>query len=244
MSPLKSASSGSPFSIVTINYASLYLKDYREAIEFYSKVFGPPETPENELDNLTSFRTGSTWLTLFPAKGGTHPDSNPRNCEFAIQVATPDEVDRMHKAFVDAGAKSAWSPEDTWMYEDMRFSCIDDPFGVRIDIYCPIEAKDTKSVIARYYRAWIESDQDTARSFLADNLKFRSPDLNVDSADDFMNACWEYAASFNEKEVIHEVYGEHEAYYVYKFNEFCVGELIKVVNGKITEVYVTFNPTV
>jgi hypothetical protein len=25
------------------------------------------------------------------------------------------------------------------MYEDMRFSCVDDPFGVRIDIYCPLD---------------------------------------------------------------------------------------------------------
>jgi hypothetical protein len=26
-------------------------------------------------------------------------------------------------------------PEDTEMYEPMRFCCVDDPFGVRIDVY-------------------------------------------------------------------------------------------------------------
>ena len=29
-------------------------------------------------------------------------------------------------------------PTDTKMYEPMRFACVDDPFGVRVDIYCPL----------------------------------------------------------------------------------------------------------
>ena len=29
-------------------------------------------------------------------------------------------------------------PEDTCMYEPMRFCCVDDPVGIRIDVYCPI----------------------------------------------------------------------------------------------------------
>ncbi len=28
------------------------------------------------------------------------------------------------------------------MYEPMRFACVDDPFGVRVDIYCPIEGEN------------------------------------------------------------------------------------------------------
>ncbi len=31
------------------------------------------------------------------------------------------------------------SPADTKMYEPMRFACVDDPFGVRIDVYFPFE---------------------------------------------------------------------------------------------------------
>jgi hypothetical protein len=54
-------------------------------------------------------------------------------------VATPDEVDALYQAFIEAGAKKGWEPFDTEMYEAMRFSFIDDPFGVRIDIICPIE---------------------------------------------------------------------------------------------------------
>jgi hypothetical protein len=41
----------------------------------------------------------------------------------------------------------------------------------------------TQQIIADYYRAWIESDREKARSLLTDNLKFRSPSDNFDSAD-------------------------------------------------------------
>jgi len=72
-------------------------------------------------------------------QGSDLSGNNPRNAEFAIQVAAPDEVDALYQAFIDAGVKKGWEPFDTEMYEKMRFSYIDDPFGVRIDIICPIE---------------------------------------------------------------------------------------------------------
>jgi catechol 2,3-dioxygenase-like lactoylglutathione lyase family enzyme len=128
-------------AIVGLNYASFYLKDYQEAIAFYTRVLGPPESV-NEEGAIRGWRMGSTWLTLFPSTIGTHKDSNPRNAEFAIQVSTPKAVDLLHQAFVEAGAKDCWSPEDTWMYEPMRFSCVDDPFGIRVDIYCPIDQQE------------------------------------------------------------------------------------------------------
>ena len=129
------------YKIVDLNYVSLYLEDFTEAIEFYSRVFGPPETAEEESE-IYGWRMGTTWLTLFPSKIGTHPGSNPRNSEFAIQVSQPEEVDALHQALIDAGAKECWSPENTKMYEQMRFSCVDDPFGVRIDIYCPLTTEE------------------------------------------------------------------------------------------------------
>jgi uncharacterized glyoxalase superfamily protein PhnB len=89
---------------------------------------------------IVGWRMGATWLTLFPSKESPHPGSNPRNAEFAIQVATPDEVDALYQAFIEAGAKKGWEPFDTEMYEPMRFSCVDDPFGVRIDIICPLKS--------------------------------------------------------------------------------------------------------
>lgn len=128
------SSHGRPYEILDLNYVSLYIEDFSEAIEFYEQVFGPPETVD-EAGGIYGWRMGATWLTLFPSEQGSYKGSNPRNAEFAIQVSKPEEVDVLYELLLNAGAKSCWAPEDTNMYEDMRFSCVDDPFGVRIDIY-------------------------------------------------------------------------------------------------------------
>jgi len=125
------------FKIVDLNYVSLYYEDFQTAIDFYTEVLGSPENVD-EGGEIIGWRMGATWLTLFPAKEAAHPGSNPRNAEFAIQVAEPDQVDVLYQAFIEAGAKKGWEPFDTEMYEAMRFSYIDDPFGVRIDIICPL----------------------------------------------------------------------------------------------------------
>jgi uncharacterized glyoxalase superfamily protein PhnB len=54
-------------------------------------------------------------------------------------VSAPQEVDILYQTLIEAGAKKGWDPEDTTMYEEMRFCYVDDPFGVRIDIYYPLE---------------------------------------------------------------------------------------------------------
>ena len=124
------------YGIQSLSFVSLYFKEHAEAIAFYSKVLGPPDKV-NEEESYTGWKLGDTWLTIFPSKIGTAPDSNPCNTEFAICVSTDEQVDALFAAFVEAGATGNWKPEDTWMYDPMRFSAVDDPFGVRIDIYCP-----------------------------------------------------------------------------------------------------------
>ena len=84
-----------PYRIVTLNYVSLYIKDFGEAIAFYRQVFGAPESVD-EQGAIYGWRMGSTWLTVFPSTAGTAHDSNPRNTEFAIQVAVVGDVDRLH----------------------------------------------------------------------------------------------------------------------------------------------------
>lgn len=125
------------FNVVDLNYVSLYYEDFQGAIAFYEKVFGPPEIVD-EGGEIYGWHMGSTWLTLFPGKEGTHQGSNPRNTEFAVQVSAPQEVDILYQALIEAGAKKGWDPKDTTMYEEMRFCYVDDPFGVRIDVYCPL----------------------------------------------------------------------------------------------------------
>ena len=134
----RSAPGSRPFHILDLNYVSLYIEDFTEAIGFYEQIFGAPETAD-EAGQIYGWRMGATWLTLFPSQQGNYKGSNPRNSEFAIQVSKPEEVDILHQLYINAGAKSCWAPEDTSMYEEMRFSCVDDPFGVRIDVYCPLD---------------------------------------------------------------------------------------------------------
>jgi len=125
------------FEIVSLNYVSIYVKDVSEALEFYGAVFGKPTYQEDE-GRINGFRMGNTWLTVFSSNQGTAPGKNPRNTEFAIQVKTPGQVDILHAALTSAGAADIWTPENTTMYEPMRFAAVDDPFGIRIDIYCPL----------------------------------------------------------------------------------------------------------
>lgn len=126
------------FEVVDLNYVSLYINDYDKAIEFYTQVFGKPETAvtSGEMGAIHGWKMGATWLTLFPSQQGKVPGSNPRNTEFAIQVAEPQQVDALYAALVAAGATAGWEPKDTEMYDPMRFSYVDDPFGTRIDIIC------------------------------------------------------------------------------------------------------------
>lgn len=123
------------YNIATLNYVSLYYHDHKEAVAFYTAVFGEPDSVHEEV--IIGWKLGDTWLTLFPDTESSHPGSNPRNTEFAIQVASPEDVDRLHAAFVAAGAAVVHTPEHTKMYEQMRFSVIKDPFGVYIDVLCP-----------------------------------------------------------------------------------------------------------
>ncbi len=120
----------------TLAYPSFYLKDFEAAVAFYQGVFGPPATDDA---SIKGWKFGDTWLTLFPSKHGPHPDSNPRGAEFAIQVSSKAEVDGLYERLLQAGAQECMPPKDTHMYEPMRFCCVDDPFGVRIDIYYPLD---------------------------------------------------------------------------------------------------------
>lgn len=79
---------------------------------------------------------------------------------------------------------------------------------------------------------------------MADDLKFRSPTDNFDSADEFIKQCWKYAEDFNQFEILHSVYDTENGYIVYSSNGFCCGELLKLQDNKISEIYVTFNPTI
>jgi uncharacterized glyoxalase superfamily protein PhnB len=118
-------------SVRTLGYISFYLKRRDEAVAFYRAIFGEPTEVVPE-ESRVGWRLGDTWLTFFPSS------EDPRNAEFAIEVDRPEEVDRLFAAFIAGGATSCSDPQDTRMYERMRYCCLDDPFGIRVDIYHPL----------------------------------------------------------------------------------------------------------
>lgn len=102
---------------------------------------------------------------------------------------------------------------------------------------------DTRKIISDYYACWTGNDREGARALLADNLLFRSPMDNFDSADEFMAACWPYSENFNEFEPVQEAYAADSAYIAYPVGEMMVGEFHRFRDGRICEVHVTFNVT-
>jgi hypothetical protein len=125
------------FAVQGLYFPTFYFKDFDLACAFYTQILGQPDVDK---EKLKGWQLGNTWLTFFPSEQNVPSEGdNPRNAEFAIQVHTPPEVDVLFNAFVAAGAKAFCEPEDTWMYEEMRFSGVDDPFGIRVDIFCPLQ---------------------------------------------------------------------------------------------------------
>lgn len=123
------------FEVAGLAYVTLYIEDYEKAVAYYTGVFGEPDCKQAQ---FMGWAMGDTWLTVFPSKTGNAPGKNPRNMEFAVRVKAREQVDVLHARLVELGGVDKWTPEDTEMYDKMRFACVDDPFGVRIDVYCPI----------------------------------------------------------------------------------------------------------
>jgi len=103
--------------------------------------------------------------------------------------------------------------------------------------------KSPKDIISIYYNSWVINDKACAREQLIDNLLFRSPNDRFDSADAFMDACWQFSEFFTEFNLLHQVYEENKAYIIYPMDKVYIGEFIKFKDGKISEIYVSFNPT-
>jgi hypothetical protein len=117
---------------------TLYFSDFEAAVAYYTQVLGPAVYVEGQ--GTRGWRLGNTWLTLLKGKSG-----NPKNMELNIIMQTPQEADRIHAVFIDAGGVGE-APSDQLMYEPVRFCPVQDPFGTKILIICPIsEGSDQTS---------------------------------------------------------------------------------------------------
>lgn len=118
------------FEFRGLHGTTLYFSDYEEAVEYYTRVLGPPAYVEGK--GTRGWRLGNTWLTLLQGKSG-----NPKNVEMNIIMKTPQEADRLQAAFIEAGGVGE-PPTDQLMYEPVRFCPVVDPFGTNILIISPL----------------------------------------------------------------------------------------------------------
>ena len=118
------------FNVRGIQGATLFFAAYDAAIDYYTRVLGPPAYVEDV--GTKGWCVGNTWLTLLQGQNGT-----PQNVELQIVTATPQEAERMHAAFLDAGGTGE-PPSDQLMYEPIRYCPLRDPFGTDILIYSPL----------------------------------------------------------------------------------------------------------
>ena len=105
------------------------------------------------------------------------------------------------------------------------------------------QAMDGRKMVADYYGYWVSGDRSAARALLADDLRFRSPMDNFDSADAFFEKCWQYAEGFTDFSPVQEVYADNSAYVAYDVGGMMVGEFIRFRDGRICEIWVSFNVT-
>lgn len=129
--------------ILGVAYPSFYFADVEEAAAYYGPILGAPAYRE---DGFFGIRLGDTWLTVFGPEQAPAAGANPRNAEIGLRLKTPQDVDALTARFVEAGARTLMAPQDTWMYETLRYACLDDALGVRWDLFCPIAGAQPKEV--------------------------------------------------------------------------------------------------
>lgn len=109
---------------------TLYFEEFITAVGYYQQVLGPPAYVEGE--GTRGWQIGSGWLTLPRGRS-----CSPRNVELTLEVQTPEEAERLQRAFIEAGGVGP-APSDELMYEPVRLCPVCDPFGTEILIISPL----------------------------------------------------------------------------------------------------------
>lgn len=113
---------------------TLYFEEFEAVADFYQRVLGPPAYIEGE--GTKGWPIGSGWLTLLRGNSGS-----PRNIEVSFRMETPEEAEKLQRAFIHAGGQGE-DPSDQLMYEPVRFCPVTDPFGTDILIVSSLERAD------------------------------------------------------------------------------------------------------
>lgn len=115
------------FDLEGVKGITLYFAEYRDAVDYYTRVLGDPTYAEG--DKTRGWRLGDTWLTLLAGGRGA-----PSGVEIPIIASSRAEAERLQQAFVDAGGSGAHG-SDQLMYSPVHVCPVTDPFGTQILIY-------------------------------------------------------------------------------------------------------------
>lgn len=115
------------FKFEGIHGVTLFFEDYQAAVQYYQAVLGPPAYVEGEATR--GWRLGNTWLTLLQGEFGS-----PVNVEVQIVTQSPEEAERLQRAFIDAGGTGPAASNEL-MYAPIRYCPVKDPFGTNLLIY-------------------------------------------------------------------------------------------------------------
>jgi hypothetical protein len=118
------------FDYAGLHGTTLFFGDYAAAVEFYTRVFGPPAYVEG--GGTRGWRLGQTWLTLLKGAG------YPQNVEVSLVMHAPQAAEALQQAFITAGGHGP-EPSDQLMYAPIRYCPVTDPFGTPWLITAPLE---------------------------------------------------------------------------------------------------------
>ena len=113
---------------------TLFFEEFDSAVKYYQQILGPPAYVEGK--GTRGWPIGAGWLTLLQGKSGS-----PRNVEVTLQMETPEEAERLQRAFIKAGGEGS-APSNQLMYEPIRSCPVIDPFGTEILIISPLIARE------------------------------------------------------------------------------------------------------
>ena len=109
-----------------------------------------------------------------------------------------------------------------------------------------MSANTVERIVKTYYESWVNQDLKSARSLLADNLNFVSPQDHFQSAEAFLSACGHYAEGIDRVEYRREVFTGNQAFVICEWFDTAGGsmasaEYLTVKDGRITEILVINN---
>ncbi len=112
-------------------HTTLFYADYAAAVDYYTRVLGPPFYVEGE--GTRGWLLGASWLTLLRGRAG-----NPRNVEVTITMETPEAAEALQAALIAAGGQGP-DPSDQLMYVPVRTCPVTDPFGTDLLVVAPLD---------------------------------------------------------------------------------------------------------